>query len=133
MDTGPFDFPTRCFAGPSIPGAVRSEQVQRITKVAVPHREIQMRSDDLRGVIGVSDNATTFVKVTERIVSSAHVRDVDRLRRIAQRESLPPPQSDSAEIERLRLELEQLRSSKSWRYTAPLRSIVRWLRARRRG
>jgi len=103
-----------------------------------------MRSDDLTGVIeSVTNDATPFVKVAERIVSSAHVRDVARLRRIAQLESVPVESSGAAEIERLTRELEQLRASRSWRYTAPLRSfsslarripgavqLVRWVRLR---
>jgi len=85
-------------------------------------------------------------KVIERIVSSAHLRDVNRLRRLVQLEGKEvagagdgnrtevnnPTKYDSAllaqELENLRYENKRIRSSRSWRVTAPLRSFGVWVR-----
>jgi hypothetical protein len=101
-----------------------------------------------------SSKKTTLAKGVERILSSAHLRDVNRLRRVAQFENLGPdvaeplvPSSNrenaglrkgygtgfdrvhlAAEIENLKHELETIRSSRSWRVTAPLRSVARVVR-----
>jgi hypothetical protein len=101
-----------------------------------------------------ASNPEASAKVMERILSSAHLRDVNRLRRVAQLESLGPdgaaasaPASNgekasrseinrievermrfAANVESLRHEIEALRSSRSWRITAPLRSLGRWAR-----
>ena len=77
--------------------------------------------------------------VFEKVSSSANLRDVNRLHRVAQLEN--PEQVSSparvdrvdihrAEVEMLRHEIESLRSSRSFRITAPLRSMLGWVRRR---
>ena len=103
-------------------------------------------------------------QIMDKILLSAHARDLNRMRRVVQLESLGPEaarvfaersrsareKSDAAEtveheMERMRLfaevnnlssELKAVRSSTSWRITAPMRSVVqrlRQIRARRAG
>jgi len=72
-------------------------------------------------------------------LSKGHLIEIDRLRRVAQMvadsESTVPsspfqegPSSSFEDVESLRKTLSSMRSSKSWRVTAPMRSIARFLR-----
>ena len=91
-------------------------------------------ADRENGAGGPPTDAKVLVKVTQRLVSSAHLRDVNWLRRSAYVESLKPETSvefsGAAEVERLRYEIAALRSSRSWRLTAPLRSVGRVVKHR---
>lgn len=75
----------------------------------------------------------------ERLFSSAHTRDVNRLRRIGlsdtgERSATLVSRTDvdraafAAKISTLQAELNALHASRSWRATAPLRSLGRWVR-----
>ncbi len=103
---------------------------------------------------GGSSDREPLAKVLERVSSSAHLRDVNRLSPVAKLASSGPAvasgpvpssnrekerRSDAsradvermrlvAEIENLKYELATFQSSRSWRVTAPLRSLGRWLR-----
>jgi hypothetical protein len=107
-----------------------------------------------RDAEGGSPEAKAPPEVMKRILSSGFARDVNRLRRIARLDSLGPdmtnaPASPSKEdaagrqerspawaerkqlvarIEHLKREIEVLRSSNSWRITAPLRSLASRMR-----
>jgi hypothetical protein len=96
--------------------------------------------------------AEALEKAMEKIVSSAHLRDINRLRRVALIESigreaavalgsssLSGRTGGPAEFERMRLaaeiaslkrELEVVLASRSWRMSAPLRSMGAFIRRR---
>lgn len=72
------------------------------------------------------------------VKSKGHTAEIDRLKRVARKEALQSNSrtypildsklSSSAEVDALRRTLVTLRASKSWRLTAPLRKIVRFVR-----
>ena len=83
----------------------------------------------------------------KRLTSSAQIRDVNLLRRVAQFESLAPDAAAApvaasikarsargdayrAEVEKLRQELTALQASRSWKLTAPVRATSLWVRRR---
>jgi hypothetical protein len=107
-----------------------------------------------RDVEGGLSRAKAPPEVMERILSSGFARDVNRLRRIAQLDSLGPDMTNApasaskedaagrqerspawaerqqlvARIEHLKREIKTLQSSRSWKITAPLRALAYRLR-----
>jgi hypothetical protein len=94
-------------------------------------------------------NAMALEKVMEKLVSSAHLRDVNRLRRVARIERIGRDAVEAlefsgargglAEFERMRLaaqvaslkrDIDVMQASRSWRLSAPLRSMSTFVRRR---
>jgi hypothetical protein len=129
--------------------AQRSGHASRKRALELDVRAAELESDTEDS----SSKQKAPVRIMDGILSSAHLRDVNRLRRVARLEGLrpdvanaPAPLSDSdeagrsernrlwiegqlaREVEMLKREIEALQSSRSWRVTAPLRSLGRWVR-----
>jgi hypothetical protein len=126
---------------------------QRAPGHAESTRQNQEAGSPRISVIG-SAQAKVPAQVMDKILLSTHARDVNRMRRVVQLESLGPNAAkalaarsgrgrvDSAqaahnEMERIRLaaevinlesQLKTLHSSRSWKITAPMRSVFRRLR-----
>jgi hypothetical protein len=99
-----------------------------------------------------SPTTSPLGEVIQKIVSSAHLRDVNRLRRVAELMAVETKKPEvlaatiSAvdgdafrkmqsvrllqEVSRLEDELAKIRSSRSWRVSAPLRYMSSWVRRR---
>jgi hypothetical protein len=121
--------------------------LQTVLDLIEPLGGVRPMSQSRRSEVEDSET-TTLTRMMNSILTSAHLRDVNRLRRVSQLESPPSPNREKVvdswvnsragsermhtdvEVEILRREIETLRSSRSWKATAPLRSVGRWVRQR---